>query len=903
MAGIMVSASMGVMKPLLTKLVTLMGDKYKKLKGVQKEVLFLKDELGTMNALLEKMDDIDELDPLAKNWRKHVVDMAYDIEDCIDDFMHRVCEAEGKVGILQKASHCLKTFKDHYLIANEIQKIKIRVIEASERRWRYKLYDFISNTTLVAVDPRILALYKETASLVGIDTPKKEVIKLLRDEGQQLIVVPIIGFGGLGKTTLANEVYREIGGQFNCKAFVAASQKPNITTLLNSLLSQFNLNPPSHAHEAQDLINMLRAYLQDKRYFIVVDDLWDKRAWNVIKCAFPQNNQRSRIIITSRVEDVARACCSDHGCIHNMKPLIEILRKCGGLPLAIITVAGILACHPTRLMEQWEHIQDCLASQYAENPSLEDMMHILDLSYKNLPRHLKACFLYLGSYPEDHTICRDELVRRWVAEGFVTVSASHRGDEWDVAMSYFNELVNRSMIQPVYDCYNVEVVSCRLHDMMLDLIVRRCREYNFVSLVHDPGAVVELQDKVRRLTANLNGAEMPVIISNCSHLSQIRSLAILERSYWAPPLLEFKRLRVLLLLEFPKNIKRIDLTCISQLSQLRYLKVQTHHIVLPSQIRNMRKLETLEIPFEVFSSIPSDIVDLPCLANLIMPWDLLLPDGIGKLTSLRTLKSFRVWMSSSETIEGIGKLTNLTDLSLERCRKLVGPTGRCADDHTTTATWMTALTSSLEKLVRLKRLSLESFPAGCCACSDGLSSLTPNIGNLEWLDVSEWTFYRVPRWIGDLHNLRSLRLTVKEMSKSSWEDDSIIGKLPSLILLNLKITGVLTERIVIGGSTGFALLRRFEFNYDGTSHLRFESGAMPKLRELMLRLDPWAWDKATPVGLHHLSSLMEINVHTLELRDSTTGGSGESGQKIMNSVFSKAAAAIPSRPAVAVWCG
>nr|CAB3481816.1 unnamed protein product [Digitaria exilis] len=770
---IMVSASMGVMKPLLTKLVTLMGDKYKKLKGVQKEVLFLKDELGTMNALLEKMDDIDELDPLAKNWRKHVVDMAYDIEDCIDDFMHRVCEAEGKVGILQKASHCLKTFKDHYLIANEIQKIKIRVIEASERRWRYKLYDFISNTTLVAVDPRILALYKETASLVGIDTPKKEVIKLLRDEGQQLIVVPIIGFGGLGKTTLANEVYREIGGQFNCKAFVAASQKPNITTLLNSLLSQFNLNPPSHAHEAQDLINMLRAYLQDKR---------------------------------------------------------------------------------------------------------------------------------------------DELVRRWVAEGFVTVSASHRGDEWDVAMSYFNELVNRSMIQPVYDCYNVEVVSCRLHDMMLDLIVRRCREYNFVSLVHDPGAVVELQDKVRRLTANLNGAEMPVIISNCSHLSQIRSLAILERSYWAPPLLEFKRLRVLLLLEFPKNIKRIDLTCISQLSQLRYLKVQfktrpqldysqTHHIVLPSQIRNMRKLETLEIPFEVFSSIPSDIVDLPCLANLIMPWDLLLPDGIGKLTSLRTLKSFRVWMSSSETIEGIGKLTNLTDLSLERCRKLVGPTGRCADDHTTTATWMTALTSSLEKLVRLKRLSLESFPAGCCACSDGLSSLTPNIGNLEWLDVSEWTFYRVPRWIGDLHNLRSLRLTVKEMSKSSWEDDSIIGKLPSLILLNLKITGVLTERIVIGGSTGFALLRRFEFNYDGTSHLRFESGAMPKLRELMLRLDPWAWDKATPVGLHHLSSLMEINVHTLELRDSTTGGSGESGQKIMNSVFSKAAAAIPSRPAVAVWCG
>lgn len=260
---------MGVMKPLLTKLFTLMGDKYKKLKGVQKEVLFLKDELGTMNALLEKMDDIDELDPLAKNWRKHVVDMAYDIEDCIDDFMHRVGEEDGKVGILQKASHCLKAFKDHYHIANEIQKIKIRVIQASERRLRYKPDDFISNTSLVTIDPRISALCKETASLVGIDIPKKEVIKLLGDEGKQLIVVPIIGFGGLGKTTLANEVYREIGGQFNCSAFVSISQKPNFTTLLNSLLSQFEQHLPSHSHEAQDLIIKLRAYLQDKRYILI----------------------------------------------------------------------------------------------------------------------------------------------------------------------------------------------------------------------------------------------------------------------------------------------------------------------------------------------------------------------------------------------------------------------------------------------------------------------------------------------------------------------------------------------------------------------------------------------------------------------------------------------------------
>jgi hypothetical protein len=132
----------------------------------------------------------------------------------------------------------------------------------------------------------------------------------------------------------------------------------------------------------------------------------------------------------------------------------EILKKCGGLPLAIITVASILACRPTRLKEEWEQIQDCLlASQAPTHSTLTDMMHILDLSYKFLPRHLKACFLYLGTYPEDHEIEKDELVRKWVAEGFV--SGPVRRSAWDVAESYLNELVNRSMIQLAYRHYHI----------------------------------------------------------------------------------------------------------------------------------------------------------------------------------------------------------------------------------------------------------------------------------------------------------------------------------------------------------------------------------------------------------------------------------------------------------------
>ncbi|XP_062191422.1 disease resistance protein RGA5-like isoform X2 [Phragmites australis] len=804
MAGFVVSASMGVMNPLLAKLTTLMGDEYKKLKRVRKEVSFLKDELSTMKALLERMDDADELDSLAKDWRKHVIAMTYDIEDCVDDFMHCVGEADGKVGVLQKASSYLRTYKDHYRIANQIQEIKTRVVQASERRLRY---------------------------------------------------------------------------------------------------------------------------------FIVVDDLWDVRAWNIISCAFPRNNEHSRVLVTTRIEDVARACCSDHLCIHTMKPLSdpdsrklffnrifgsedacpsqllnvssEILKKCGGLPLAIITVASILACQPTRIKEQWEYIKNSLAAHSAINPTLEDMMYILDLSYKNLPQHLKACFLYIGLYPEDREIRRDELVRAWVAEGIV--SCPPWQDKWDVAKSCFNDLINRSMIQPVYDKYTNEVVHCRVHDMMLDLIVRRCREDNFIIVVRDLHALTELQDKVRRLSVDLSGAEddTTVSVTTISCLSQVRSLAIYGASKWMPPLSDFKFLRVLFL-EFPKRPARIDLTGIIHLPHLRYLNVECKaawsedglelRIVLPSQIRRLQYLETLELPFSSVCTIPSDIFDLPCLSHLVVPAGTRFPDRIGKVKSLRTLVCYSLHKDSAENTRALGELTNLAELRLN-CGKVYWETMlRCTDDDDDTpeATWGAALSSSLQKLGNLKQLSIFS-PIRTCNGDALSSSFSPPFCNLEDLHLSGWTFSRVPRWIGHLQNLRELSLGLKlKETTTCWEEVvGIIGRLPSLVVLSLRILGVLTERIVISGFTGFSVLKWFDFDCDGISFLTFEAGAMPNLQLLQLEFDPQEWDKATPAGLQHLSKLKEIRLmavrhHNTTIRDEMSAG------ELIKGIFQKAAGALPS---------
>ena len=272
MSVMVVSSYKGVIDSAVAKLKELMtGNMCANLIGVSSgDILFLRDELLAMNALLEKLDDAEELDPQAKNWRHQVREMAYDIEDCIDDFSNNTAGVDAKAGFLDKASYFLKTCRAHLEAASQIKELRTRLQEINERRKRYKVGHYItsSSTTSVMVDPCILAFYKEATSLVGIESPKRELTKLVVDEEKQLKVMSIVGFGGLGKTTLATQVYREVGGQFNCKAFVSVSQKPDMVRLLTSMLLQLKQRPPP-ACAVQDLINNLREYLFDKRYALL----------------------------------------------------------------------------------------------------------------------------------------------------------------------------------------------------------------------------------------------------------------------------------------------------------------------------------------------------------------------------------------------------------------------------------------------------------------------------------------------------------------------------------------------------------------------------------------------------------------------------------------------------------
>jgi hypothetical protein len=269
MTAIPVTITMGVMSPVLAKLYTLMGSEYKKLKGVDTEVSFLKKELSAMSELLEEMDEADKLDSRDKACRKDLIDMSYDIEDCIDDFMIRIGEeASDKVGFLKKATHFVRTLKARYDIADQIKKIKNLAIEARERRNSYRGIFAPSNASVVGVDPLLPAIYP--SCLVGIESQKGELVKWVNDDAKQLKVMSIVGFGGSGKTALANQVLQEVKEQFECRGLVSVSQKPNITNLLNDLLWQLGLDQYSGATAQQRLIiDKLQGHLQNKRYLLL----------------------------------------------------------------------------------------------------------------------------------------------------------------------------------------------------------------------------------------------------------------------------------------------------------------------------------------------------------------------------------------------------------------------------------------------------------------------------------------------------------------------------------------------------------------------------------------------------------------------------------------------------------
>ncbi|VAH41354.1 unnamed protein product [Triticum turgidum subsp. durum] len=798
----------GVMGRLLPKLVELVAGEYKLQKGVKEDVESLKKEMESMHTALTEVAEVprDSLNRQVKIWADELRELSYDMEDVVDNFLLYVegsdpaansnklkCLMEMMTGYFTKAS-------GRHQIANDIKALKKLAEEVAARRARCQVGGVVVNPANKSkVDPRMLALYKDQQELVGIEAARIELTKRLalgdgNVSNQQLKIVSIVGPGGLGKTTLARAVYDSLQTQYVHKAFVPVGRNPEVSKVLKDILLELRVRTSDVATlDERQLVEKLREQLQNVRYFIVIDDIWDLESWGTIKCALLDNNRGSRVITTTRIHEVA----ANTGDVYKLEPLShdlskelfykrlfggkencpddlpselskKILQKCGGVPLAIIAIASLLV---GKRVEDWSMVYTSIGFGYGDTRDIDDMRRILLFSYDDLPCYLRPCLLHLSIFAEDALIMKETLIWMWVAEGFVS---EERGRGlFEIGEGYFSALVNRSLILPVEKKGKNVIYACRVHDMVLDTICWLSKEENFVTIVDGNGKYSSSESNVRRLAVQTREEEQGNHLANTS-MPKLRSCyASICHKSMMPPLLSFQVLRVLDM----KNcifLENCHLKHLGRLHQLRYLSLESTNISeLPKDIGDLKFLQTLDLRKCKIKELPQSTSLLRKLKRLSVDettkWTcvrITVPNWIGNLTSLEEL-SLKISGEFSTLVEELGKLTELRVLDCH----LRGPLNDCSKK---------TLVDSVCKLEKIQILRLKGLCGWSKSEADNWEGYKPP-RQLRELYISI-EFNRLPAWINSslLPNLSKLKMYVYSMNEG---DVVNLGRLPELLKL------------------------------------------------------------------------------------------------------------------------
>ncbi|KZV52641.1 hypothetical protein F511_07034 [Dorcoceras hygrometricum] len=356
--------------------------------------------------------------------------------------------------------------------------------------------------------------------LVGFKDDLSLMLDRLTGHPPKLQVLAVLGMGGIGKTTFTESLYDDplVRYHFHIRAWITISQQYQVKEMLIGLLCCLT-DPMAKIYDRltdDELKQMVYQRLKGMKYLIVVDDMWDKQAWNDLKNIFPDDVNGSRIILTTRLREVAIFASQDTlpHCLPHLNPdeswkllcskiLInelcppelepigkQIACKCQGLPLAIVVISGLLSKMKMTL-EVWKEVAESVPSIVMDKK--EQCQKILALSYNHLPYHLKPCFLYMGIFPEDSKITPKKLIWLWIAEGFIRHGELHSLEE--LAENYLEDLIGRSLIQVNKRRYDGRFKACFLHDMLRDLCLKELHEKRFFLVCHKDLESMTLDEK------------------------------------------------------------------------------------------------------------------------------------------------------------------------------------------------------------------------------------------------------------------------------------------------------------------------------------------------------------------------------------------------------------------------
>ncbi|KAH6781522.1 hypothetical protein C2S52_001731 [Perilla frutescens var. hirtella] len=613
--------------------------------------------------------------------------------------------------------------------------------------------------------------------MVGFDGYSKQLLDGLTGHESYRQVIPIVGMGGIGKTTLVRDTYENlyIVRHFAVHAWVSISQQYNVRKIFIQLLSSLGQVIDENLEENNEaqLSERLHKFLCGRRYLIVLDDMWNVTAWERLMKYFPEDYNGSRIVVTTRLLEVANYFGSSRllvmnllddskswdlfcqkafaqrgsGCPAELEQIGKtIVKKCKGLPLSIVVIGGLLG-NPSHTKEYWENVVGDINS-ILNSAEDNQCFNILSLSYNHLPARLKPCFLYLGIFPEDHEMHVSRLIKLWVAEGFIKPD-KHRSLE-EVAEGYINDLFGRNLILVGHLGWNnLKRETFYIHDLLRDLCLRVAEKDNFFCENSFQGIYRE-QQRIAIHQGILENEDF----GRSKSTSTTRSLI----GKWSDkPLLECRLLRVLsadyndIRNNFPRNaFEQVNMRFLHHKSVVPMVTLKDTH-ELPRSISLLWNLQTLILVFDGISEAPPEIWKLRQLRHLEF-WSITLPDPPSNddefvLHNLQTLMEVENFRCSEEVCKRIPNIKKLEVCyhDLSEC-----PSFYC-----------------LENVGRLNKL--ESLSFGFRVAQDDLAQKLKFPDSIKelclwncWLDWDDMTI------IGCLPNLEFLKLRENSFTGEEW---------------------------------------------------------------------------------------------------------------------------------------